>query len=142
MAYDEQKTNQVRELIAQRTDNVVEKAMFGGLCFMVDDKMCLGVKKDKLMVRIAPDIYAAEVDKQGRNPMIHSGKPVKTYLFIDYDEIRNHADLAYWVNLSLDYNPHAPLSQAKQKAAAAKFPTNGKKHNTGLFFKSSPSERT
>lgn len=115
MAYDEKIANEVRELIAGRTDQVIEKSMFGGLCFMVADKMCLGVKKDKLMVRIDPEVYDKEVEKDGRAPMIHSGKPVKTYLFVDYDVIRSHRDLAYWVNLSLDYNPKAPLSQAKQK---------------------------
>jgi len=35
-----------RELISQTHTNVEEKAMFGGLCFMVNDKMCVGVKKD------------------------------------------------------------------------------------------------
>jgi TfoX/Sxy family transcriptional regulator of competence genes len=120
MAYDEQKANQIRELIAGRTDNVVEKTMFGGLCFMVEDKICVGIKKDTLLVRIAPDVYDLEVEKDGRVPMSHSGKPVKTYLFVDYDEIRSARDLAYWVNLCLDYNPLAPLSQAKQKAKAKK----------------------
>lgn len=116
MAYDENIARQVRELILNRTDNVEEKAMFGGLCFMVDDKMCVGVKKDKLMVRIAPEVYEAEIDKDGRAPMIHAGKAIKTYLFIDYDELHSARDLAHWVNLCLDYNPHAALSQAKQKA--------------------------
>ena len=116
MAYDETIAAQVRHLIAKRTHNVEEKTMFGGLCFMVEDKICIGVKKDTMLVRIAPDVYDIEVEKDGRKPMIHTGKAIKPYLFVDFDEIRTSTDLAYWVNLCLDYNPEAPLSQAKQKA--------------------------
>ncbi|QKJ32741.1 TfoX/Sxy family protein [Mucilaginibacter mali] len=118
MPYDEKTVNQVREMIAERTDNVVEKVMFGGLCFMVEDKICIGVKKDTLLARIAPEVYDAEVEKDGRAPMIHGGKPVKTYLFVNLDTIHNYQDLAWWVKQCLDYNPIAPLSQAKQKAKA------------------------
>lgn len=120
MAYNQKMADHVRELIAERTDKVEEKQMFGGLCFMVDDKMCLGVKKDSLMVRIAPGAYELEKDKHGRKPMIHGGKAVKTYLFVDYDEIHGPADVKYWVKLALDYNPEASLSQAKQKVAKKK----------------------
>jgi len=115
MAYDEKMAYQVRELIAKRTDNVVEKAMFGGLCFMVEDKMCIGVKKDNLMLRLDPEVYTEEIEKDGRKPMIHGGKVVMSYLFLDYDQIHTHSDLIHFVNLALDYNPHAPLSKAKQK---------------------------
>lgn len=116
MAYDEKITGQVRELIFNHTDNVEEKTMFGGRCFIVNDKICIGVKKDTLLVRIDPDVYDKEIALDGRKPMIHIGKPVKPYLFVDFDELRSSRDLVYWVNLALDYNPHAPLSQAKQRA--------------------------
>jgi len=120
MPFDENIANAVREMIVARTDKVEEKAMFGGLCFMVNDKMCLGVKNDKLMVRIDPEVYKREIEQPGRNAMIHSGKPVKTYLFVDYDAMNGIENLSYWVNLALDYNPQAELSQAKQKALKKK----------------------
>ena len=43
MAYNETLADRIREIIAQTHDNVEEKKMFGGLCFMVNDKMCMGV---------------------------------------------------------------------------------------------------
>ena len=54
MPYNEKIADRVREIIASATDKVEEKKMFGGLCFMVDDKMCVGVKADRIMVRISP----------------------------------------------------------------------------------------
>ena len=43
MAYNEKIADSTREIIAETNKHVEEKAMFGGLCFMVNDKMCVGV---------------------------------------------------------------------------------------------------
>ena len=56
MAYNEKLANRVRELIAEKETNVEEKRMFGGLCFMVNEKMCIGVEKERLMIRLDPEI--------------------------------------------------------------------------------------
>ena len=63
MAYNEKLANMTRELIAAVEKNVTEKAMFGGLCFMVNDKMALGVEKERLMVRLDPVIYETVMEK-------------------------------------------------------------------------------
>jgi hypothetical protein len=39
MSYNEKLADRVREIIAETHENVEEKKMFGGLCFMVNDKM-------------------------------------------------------------------------------------------------------
>ncbi|MEQ1677390.1 MAG: TfoX/Sxy family protein, partial [Chitinophagaceae bacterium] len=65
MAYNEQLADRVREIISLSHKNVVEKAMFGGLCFMVNDKMCVGVEKDRLMVRLDPTKYEEVMEKEG-----------------------------------------------------------------------------
>jgi TfoX/Sxy family transcriptional regulator of competence genes len=57
MAYNEKLADRVREMIALTHKNVEEKAMFGGLCFMVNEKMCVGVEKERLMVRLDPAKY-------------------------------------------------------------------------------------
>ena len=66
MAYNEKLADMTRELIAQTRNNVEEKAMFGGLCFMVNDKMCLGVEKDRLMLRLDPVVYEEVMEKEGK----------------------------------------------------------------------------
>ena len=57
MAYNEKLADRVREIIALTHKNVEEKKMFGGLCFMVNDKMCVGVETERLMVRLDPARY-------------------------------------------------------------------------------------
>ena len=57
MAYNEKLADRTREIISLTHKNIEEKKMFGGLCFMVNDKMCVGVEQELLMVRIDPARY-------------------------------------------------------------------------------------
>ena len=75
MAYNEKLADMTRELISQTHKKVEEKAMFGGLCFMVNDKMCIGVEKERLMVRLDPAKYEEVMEKDGCKPMDFTGKP-------------------------------------------------------------------
>ena len=50
MSYDEKLADRARELISASHKNIEEKKMFAGLCFMVNDKMCVGVETERLMV--------------------------------------------------------------------------------------------
>jgi len=56
MAYSEILANRVRERFAQ-LHNVEEKEMMGGLTFMYNEKMCVGIIKDELMCRIDSEKY-------------------------------------------------------------------------------------
>jgi TfoX/Sxy family transcriptional regulator of competence genes len=61
---NEQLTDRVREALVNATD-VTEKRMFGGICFMVDDKMCICVRDNQLMCRVGPDEYETAVEENG-----------------------------------------------------------------------------
>jgi hypothetical protein len=87
--------------------------MMGGLVFMVDDKMCLGIVKNEMMARINPDIYEKSLHKNGCNEMNFTGKVMKGFLFLTPEAIDMDNDLEYWVQLCLDYNPIAQSSKKK-----------------------------
>ena len=103
-----------RELISQTHKNVEEKAMFGGLCFMVNDKMCIGVEKERLMVRFDPAKYDEVMEKEGSKPMDFTGKVMKGFAFVDADVLTTRKKLEYWVNLALEYNKIAKASKKKK----------------------------
>jgi TfoX/Sxy family transcriptional regulator of competence genes len=107
MAYNTQLANRIRELIAERTDHVEERKMFGGLAFLVDDKICVAAKADKMLIRIAPELYNQAIEEDGCTPMSRSGKNMTGYLYVDNDYLAAPKQLAHWVNLALDYNPRA-----------------------------------
>ena len=62
MAYSELLADRVRQILADKSIGFLEKKMMGGLCFMVDGKMCMGVVKEDLMARIGPDAQEAALD--------------------------------------------------------------------------------
>ncbi len=111
MAYNEQLADRVRdELDAQKVD-FHELKMMGGLCFMVDDKMCVGVVGEQLMARIDPDIYHDALKKEGASEMNFTGKAMKGFVFVNPEGTDMDNDLAYWVELCVKYNPFAKSSK-------------------------------
>jgi TfoX/Sxy family transcriptional regulator of competence genes len=115
MAYDEYLADRIRSILDERNVNYYDKKMMGGLTFMVDDKMCVGIVKENLMARIGPDAYEAALEKEGCNEMNFTGRPMKGYVFVEPHVIDLEEDLEYWVQLSLDFNPLAKSSKKKKK---------------------------
>src|SRR6266511_152767 len=115
MAYNEKLADRTRELISLTHKNVEKKKMFGGLCFMVNDKMCVGVEKERLMVRLDPEKFDEVIEKEGCTPMDFTGKIMKGFVFVSEDALTTKKKLEYWVNLALEYNKTAKPSKKKKK---------------------------
>ena len=113
MAYNEKLADMTRELISLTHKNVEEKAMFGGLCFMVNDKMCVGVNKGRLMVRFDPGKNDEVMEKEGARPMEFTGRTMKGYAFVDENVLTTKKKLEYWIKLALDFNKDAKSSKKK-----------------------------
>jgi TfoX/Sxy family transcriptional regulator of competence genes len=113
MAYNEQLSDRIREALAEQP-KLEEKTMFGALCFMVEDKMCMGVKGDDMMCRIDPDLKDEVLEKPGCRPVDMSGKTMKSLVYVDEHGYKKQADFDYWINLCLDYNPRAKSSKKKK----------------------------
>lgn len=116
MAYNEKMADRIREIIAVTHKNVEEKKMFAGLCFMVNDKMCIGVHEDKIMVRLDPAVYDKVIEKEGCKPMDFTGKPMRGYVFVEEEVLNTKKQLDYWVQLALTFNKIAKSSKKKQAA--------------------------
>ena len=84
---------------------------------MVDDKMCVGLDKDKntgedrLMARIGPEAYEAALKEKGSRKMDFTGKPMKGFVYIYSDGIDSDEDLEYWLKKALDFNKDAKKSK-------------------------------
>jgi TfoX/Sxy family transcriptional regulator of competence genes len=114
LAYNEKLATNVRELISLTEQKVEEKAMFGGLCFMVNGKMCVGVEKERLMVRFNPLQTIEVMEKEGCKPMYFTGRIMKGYVFVDAGVLTTKKKLEYWVKLALEYNKIAKASNKKK----------------------------
>lgn len=114
MAYNEKLAHRIREALVN-VPKVEEKFMFGGMCFMVNDKMCIGVAKYEMMCRIDPEREKEALGKDGCRPMDFTGRPMKGYVFIDDDGMKTKKMFDYWIGLCLEFNSKAKASKKKKQ---------------------------
>jgi TfoX/Sxy family transcriptional regulator of competence genes len=113
MAYNEKLASRIREGL-EHLKNVEEKQMMGGLVFMLNGKMCVGIIKDDLMCRINPDLYEESLEKHGCREMDFTGKPMKGWILISEEGIRTKKDFDHWINLALQFNKKARAHKKKK----------------------------
>ena len=114
MAYNLLLGNRIRELL-QDLEGIEEKEMMGGLSFMLNGKMCVGIIKDEMMCRIDPALYEEVLEKTGCHEMLFTGKPMKGWVMIEESGLQTVGDFNYWFGLAVDYNQHAKSSKKKKK---------------------------
>jgi TfoX/Sxy family transcriptional regulator of competence genes len=110
MAFDVRLASRVRDLLAGR-GKIAEKKMMGGLTFMVNDRMCVGVVANDLMARIGPLAYDEALTRKGCREMDFTGKAMRGYVFVGPAGTRQTRDLDRWVRLALDFNKKAKASR-------------------------------
>lgn len=115
MAYDEFLADRIRLQLKEKHISFEEKKMMGGLCFMVNNKMCIGVDKDRLMVRTNPNDFEVHIKTKGCIPMDFTGKIMKSFVFVMPEGIDADKDLSIWLDIAITYNPIAKLSKKKKK---------------------------
>lgn len=115
MAYDEHLADRIHQVLEEKKIAYTTKKMFGGLAFMVDAKMCIGIVKGELMARIGTDAYESALSKDGCKKMNFTGREMKGYVFVNDDGYDLDEDLAYWIQLALDFNPLAKASKKRTK---------------------------
>lgn len=114
MAYNSELADRVREWLANVNDiTIEEKKMFGGLAFLVNDKMCINISHDNLMCRYNPEREEEVAEKIGFLPMIMRGKQLKEYCYVESIGFQKPEDFEYWMKICLDYNKIAKASKKK-----------------------------
>ncbi|MHB8620706.1 MAG: TfoX/Sxy family protein [Chloroflexota bacterium] len=96
MAYDEKAAERVRRALAGRAD-VVEKRMVGGLSFMLNGRMCLGITGTALMVRLGPEARERALRQPRVRPMELAGRALASFVCVEPEGYRADAALESWV---------------------------------------------
>lgn len=95
----------LRAALDDRGD-VEERQMFGCLCFMVAGKICLGVRRDELLVRLPPARHEEFLEQPGVRELSPQGG-MPGYFFIEPDGYARRAQWDFWLGEALAYNPQA-----------------------------------
>ena len=107
MAYDEGLAQRIRDLLDDR-DDVSERKMFGGLCFMVGGNMSCGVVGDELMLRVGKDGYEEFLTLPHVREMDFTGKPMRGMLYVGTKGIDDDGDLSDWVGRGVAFASSLP----------------------------------
>lgn len=102
MAYDERLAERVRAVLGGR-DDLREQKMFGGVAFMVGDKMCVGVTNDDLMVRLGAGEQEDALKRPHVRPMDFTGRPMKGFIFVGAEGVKTKRQVQTWVDRALAY---------------------------------------
>ena len=115
MAYNEYLADRVSQFFDEKSIPFEARKMMGGLCFMVDNKMCVGINRDEIMARIHPDLYEGSLRKDGCREMNFTGRAMKGFVYLSDEATDLDENLTYWLQLALDFNPLAKASKKKKK---------------------------
>ncbi len=111
MAYDFGLAQRVREVLGER-GTISERKMFGGLAFLLDGKMFIGIRNSSLMARIGAEHYQDALSMPNVREMDFTGRPMKGYVYIDSPGLVEDQDLRAWVLWCAGYvealRPKAP----------------------------------
>ena len=116
MATDPYLLERLRNAMQVRNVQWLDKRMFGGDCFMVDDKMCFGTFTGGLLVRIDPEQMQELLKRTGAEQMVMHGRPMKGYIQVAPEGYDLEEDLDFWTDRCLEYNPKAKASKKRRKA--------------------------
>jgi TfoX/Sxy family transcriptional regulator of competence genes len=115
MAYDEALAERIRTALGKSREVAEKRIVGGGLGFMRDGKMFVGVMKDDLLVRVEPERRAALLKQTGVRSLGLGGKPTAAYVLIDPAAIGGRAALRTWIELAA-----TSVTTTSQRGAKAK----------------------
>lgn len=107
MAFDEGLAERIRDHLEGHRD-VVEKKMFGGLAFMYRGNMAVGVHKDGLMVRIAPEDHETALALSYVRQFDMTGRPMTGWIVVEGEVLGDEALLAEWVERGMAHAGSLP----------------------------------
>jgi hypothetical protein len=96
MAYSEVLASRIRMGLCASA-GVTEKRMFGGLCFLKNGHMFVGLVGDELMARVGREHHAAALARKHVREMDFTGKPMAGYVFVGANGLAKDSELLFWL---------------------------------------------
>jgi TfoX/Sxy family transcriptional regulator of competence genes len=107
VAYDEGLAQRIRELLDEQP-GLSEKRMFGGLAFLIDGNMAVGIVKHELMVRVGREAQSSALAEPHARPMDFTKKPMQGFVFVAPAGFEEDADLSRWVERGVRFAASLP----------------------------------
>lgn len=117
MAFDENLASRIRAVLSAQP-GITEKRMFGGVAFLRNGLMFVGVSGSTLMARVGKANYEDSLARKHVRVMDFTGKPMAGYVFVDPEGTNTKDKLAFWVNRSASFVATLPPKDGKPTKAS------------------------
>jgi hypothetical protein len=107
MAYDEGLAQRIRERV-EAMPGLSEMKAFGGLSFLVNGNMAVGVIKNEMMVRVGPEKFDDAVASPHARPFDMTGKPLKGWILVAPQGYAEDQDLDRWIEQGVAFAQTLP----------------------------------
>jgi len=108
MAYNEGLAQRVR-VVLEGKSGLVEKKMFGGVCFLLCGNMACGILNESLIVRVGPEKYENALKLPHTRKFDTTGKPMKGWVMVSPEGHNTAESLSYWIEQGVAFALTLPM---------------------------------
>ena len=110
MAFNEILAARIRDALA-RKKGVEEKRMFGGVGFLLNGNLLVGVWKDSLIVRLGPDEGEAALREPHVKEFDITGRAMKGWVLVGPEGIEDDEQLTAWIGRATRFGRTLPAKE-------------------------------
>ena len=107
MAFDDTLADRIRKRLGKRA-GLAEKKMFGGIAFLLNGNMCVGVHGKDLIVRLDPEQTEKALSEPGTRRFDLTGRPMKGWILVEPGGLASDADLKKWIDIATKFAGSLP----------------------------------
>ncbi len=112
--------DRVRVIVGE-DPRITEKYMFGGLTFLLNGHILVGCKKDgSILISVGKDNHDAAAARPGTTAMVHNGRVMSGFFWIDGDVIEDDDTLLDWIRFAEKAVAQRPIKSEKPKKTLTK----------------------
>ena len=109
MAYDEALSKRIDQLIKNKK-GFTRKEMFGGVGYLLNGNMCVGVHKNDVIIRYDPKLTAEVTSDKYVRPFDITGRPMKGWALVSNEGVKGEG-LNKWLDFSLNFVKSLPAKK-------------------------------
>lgn len=102
MAYSESLALRIRQVLTGRR-GITEKKMFGGVGFLLNGNMCVGIWKQSLIVRLSAEAGGAALQEPNVVAFDITGRPMRGWIMVEPDGMETDDQLHNWVGRAVEF---------------------------------------
>ena len=110
MAFSEELAGRIRQHLARRK-SVEEKKMFGGIGFLLNGNMLVGVWKNSLIARLGSDNYDDALLEPHVREFDITGRPMKGWAQVGPAGVEDDEQLADWIGRAAKFVGKLPAKE-------------------------------